>query len=119
MSVYDHIKFIEEDGSKYKYELKTTLKYFSPRYQRWVIAKAGERFDGATGAIDIDSKAWIIHDVLCRDGKFADRSKCTNWQASMILHDILEDEGRWFRKVTWFWATWLFGGGKARVNGLI
>lgn len=117
-SVFDHMDITSDGKGSFHYVMTSTLKYFSPRYRRWVIANKGDRFDGATGAIDIDSKAWIIHDVLCRDGRFADGTKCTNWMASHILKDILKDEGRWFRARTWFVATWLFGGGKARENGM-
>ena len=117
-SVFDNIELKSDGKGGYSYVMKTTLKYFSPRYRRWVIAKKGDVFDGATGAIDIDSKGWIVHDVLCRDGVFEDGSKCNNWQASKVLSDILADEGRWFRSQTWLVATWLFGGGKARDNGM-
>lgn len=104
---------------KFKYRLKVDISYYSTRYDCIVRGKKGEVFDGATGAIDIDSYGWVIHDILCRDGCFADGTPCNNWQASMVLHDVLRSEGRWFRKYTWFLATWLFGGGKARDNGLI
>ena len=117
MSIFNHIKLTSNGNGGYNYVMKTTLKYFSERYRRWVVARKGDVFDGATGAIDIDSKGWIIHDVLCRDGVFEDGTKCTNLMASNVLSDILKDEGRWFRARTWFVATWLFGGGKARDNG--
>tara|TARA_R110000772_G_scaffold68760_1_gene152350 strand:+ start:5206 stop:5442 length:237 start_codon:yes stop_codon:yes gene_type:complete len=77
------------------------------------------RSDGATGAMDIDSKAWWVHDQLCRDGTFACGSKCTNLQASTVLYNILKDEGYWFRARTWFIMTLAFGGGKARRNGIL
>lgn len=118
MSVWENIRIIENSKDNLRYELKRKIYYFSPRYNRAISAEAGERFDGATGAIDINSNSWIIHDVLCRDGCFYDGTPCNNLQASLVLRDILEDEGRWFRKNTWFLATWLFGGGKARDNGL-
>lgn len=106
------------DKGGYNYVITKDVAYFSKRYGKWVKAKKGEKFDGATGAMDIDSKGWIIHDVLCRDGKFSDGTECTNWQASRILSDILSSEGRYIRSKTWFAATWLFGGGKARRNGM-
>lgn len=117
--VYEIVRPLDLDDPKgFKYELTKDVSYFSKRYNKFVVAKKGERFDGATMAIDIDSYGWLIHDVLCRDGCFADGSPCNNWQASQVLSDILKSEGRWFRKYTWFWATWLFGGGEARKNGL-
>lgn len=117
-SIWGYIKIIGNPKNGLRYELKKDIGYYCPRYDKRVTAKAGERFDGATGAIDIDSRAWIIHDVLCRDGCFDDGSKCNNRQASQILSDILRSEGRWFRSVTWYFATWLFGGGQARKNGM-
>lgn len=118
MSIWADIRILRNDKSEFKYELKRTLGYYSAKYGKSVTAEKGEKFDGATGALDIDSRAWIIHDVLCRDGQFDDGTPCTNWQASKVLADILEKEGRWFRKHTWFLATWLFGGGKSRDNGM-
>jgi len=101
-----------------EYLRKTKLRYYSPRYNRSVTIDVGYYSDGATGAIDIESNAWWVHDVLCNTGKWDDGTKCTNWQASMVLSDILHDEGRLIRARTWFAATWLFGGGEARKNGM-
>ena len=76
------------------------------------------RSDGATGAFDLNSKSWWVHDRLCNTGLFDDGSKCSNLQASTIIYDILKNEGRWFRARTWFAATLLFGGGECRKNGM-
>lgn len=100
------------------YTNKKLITYFSVRYQKWISVPAGYKSDGATGAKDISGDSWWIHDKLCDDGTFDDGTKCTNWQASKILSDVLKKEGRWFRARTWFVATWLFGGGKARNNGM-
>ena len=100
------------------YKLQTEILYHSVRYKKMVIVEVGYESDGATGAIDIPSKGWWVHDKLCDTGIFYDGTKCTNWQASMILSDILSQEGRWFRAKTWFITTWLFGGGRARDNGM-
>lgn len=118
MSIFDNIKLKSNGKGGYNYVITQQVSYFSMRYQQFIIAEKGEHFDGATGAMDIDSKAWIIHDVLCRDGCFAGGDVCTNLQASTILSDILKEDGFWFRARSWFTATWLFGGGKARDNGL-
>ena len=88
------------------------------RYSKEVVVTAGSRSDGATGAWDITSRSWWVHDQLCNTGKFEDGTPCTNLQASTILSDILKSEGRWFRARTWFSMTLLFGGGKARDNGV-
>ena len=102
-----------------KYINTETFRYFSPRYQKEVVVPAGYKSDGATGAIDISSKGWWVHDVLCDTGEWEDGTPVSNWQASRVLSDILAEEGRYVRKYTWLWATWLFGGGKARENGMI
>ena len=92
--------------------------YYSYKYSRCVTVPYRFPSDGATGALDISSKGWWVHDVLCATGTFDDKTKCSNWQASMILRDILNSEGRWFRKYSWFIMTFLFGGGKCRENGM-
>lgn len=118
-SVFDFVNVIRAtDGKKLGYEVKENLAYESKRYDKWITIKKGDKSDGATSAPDIDSWCWLIHDDLCNFGVFEDGSKCTNWQASKILSDILKAEGKWFRSFTWFTATWLFGGGKARKNGM-
>ena len=119
-SIYDYITPIY-DGSFniLGYRIIKTKTYHSKRYNKNITIKPSDMpYDGATGAKDINSFGWLFHDVLCRDGRFDDGSKCTNWQASKVLSDILESEGRWFRGKSWFIATWLFGGGKARRNGI-
>lgn len=100
------------------YVLKNTITYRSLRYGKTIVVPIGYPSDGATGAIDINSRAWWVHDYLCDTGKFSDGSPCNNLQASTIISDILKAEGRWFRARTWFVATYLFGGGRARHNGM-
>jgi hypothetical protein len=121
IDIYKHIEPITDgSGRVLGYQVIKDYHYFSPRYKKHVVARTTDKpYDGATGAIDINSYGWLIHDVLCRDGCFSDGSKCTNWQASTILSDILKSEGRWFRARSWFITTWLLGGGKARKNGMI
>jgi len=101
-----------------KYELPYTITYYSERYNKSVVVPKGYKSDGATGAMDIWSEGWWVHDKLCDTGTWSDGSPCNNWQASTVLADILNEEGRWFRSKYWWVATWLFGGGKARENGL-
>jgi len=102
----------------FDYVVTNGVTYYSMRYNRFITAKVGDVFDGATGAMDIDSFAWIFHDVLCRYGCFEDGTKCNNWQASQVVSDILKKQGHNVRSKTWFAATWLFGGDKARKNGM-
>lgn len=101
-----------------KYLCPYEIKYFSERYRKWVTVEKGYPSDGATGGFDIWSEAWWVHDLLCDRGTWDDGTPVTNWQASQVLQDILVDEDRYFRSKTWFWATWLFGGGEARKNGM-
>lgn len=96
-----------------------TIIYNSPRYGKTVSVPEGYESDGATGAIDIWSEGWWVHDRLCERGTWDDGTMCNNWQASTVLSDILRSEGRWIRAIYWWPATWLFGGGKARDNGML
>lgn len=120
MKIYEYVEPIRTgSGFVIGYQVIKSKSYFSKRYGKRVnIYTIDPPYDGATGACDIDSLGWVFHDVLCRDGVFADGSPCTNWQASKVLTDILKDDGFWFRARTWFAATWLFGGGKSRKNGM-
>tara|TARA_R110000851_G_scaffold66267_1_gene150002 strand:- start:647 stop:1012 length:366 start_codon:yes stop_codon:yes gene_type:complete len=117
-SVFHHVRIIYKDGGKLCYVVKDEQSYFSKRYGKWVTCHDGMQSDGATGALDIDSFSWLFHDKLCDTGLFDDGTKCTNWQASQIISDILKSEGYWFRSKTWLWSTFAFGGGKARDNGM-
>lgn len=103
---------------KNHYRNAMAFTYYSFRYHKHVTVPYLYPSDGATGAIDVCPKAWLVHDVLCDSGVFDDGTQCTNWQASMILSDILKEEGYWIRQFTWLCMTWLFGGGKARENGM-
>jgi len=118
--IYEYIEKIKTgSGVTIGYRVIKGKDYFSVRYQKHLNIRVTDKpYDGASGAMDIDSFGWLFHDVACRDGCFSDGSPLNNWQASQILSDILKSEGRWFRRYTWFAATWLFGGGKARDNGI-
>lgn len=107
---------IRDDGT---YKLNETIAYHSRRYGKTVTVPAGMISDGATGAMDITSRGWWIHDRLCNTGIWDDGTPLTNWQCSQVLQDVLTEEGRRWQGHRWFWATWLFGGGKARQNGMI
>jgi len=91
-----------------RYILDEPTSYHSPRYNKTVNIPAGYTSDGATGAFDIISSGWWVHDWLC-DGKgFEDGTQPTNWQASNILHDILKAEGYWARAEYWRLATYYY-----------
>ena len=104
--------------SKLPYLLQEDISYYSKRYDKYVHCVEGDESDGATGAFDIKSASWWIHDQLCKTGMFSDGTLCSNLQASMIIYDILCAEGRWFRARTWMISTFAIGGGEARKNGL-
>ena len=119
---------------KLRYSVCEKQVYFSKRYNKTVTTQFGFMSDGATGAIDIKGKikaydtwdekyiyvslAWIIHDKLCNTGVFDDGTRCTNFQASTILSDILLSEGRYFRTLYWWPMTYVFGGGKCRITNI-
>jgi len=111
------IEYLDRKGNK-RYVTTCEIRYKSKRYGKWIILEHNFDSDGATGAYDINSFGWLLHDKLCKTGLFSDNTRCNNWQASKVLSDVLDEEDRWFRKHTWFWATWVFGGGKARKNGM-
>lgn len=100
------------------YRLNNPEKYYSKRYGKWVELEDDMFSDGATGAFDIFSLAWWIHDKLCDTGKWMDGTRLTNWQASRVLADILWSERRFFRSIYWLFTTFLGGGGEARKNGM-
>ncbi len=102
----------EQVGGK-KYKLIEGITYLSPRYKKWVDCPVGMLSDGATGAKDLPGSAsWWVHDKLCEDAAFSDGTPCTAWQASIVLRDILFEEGHGFRARTWTWATFLLGSWK-------
>lgn len=101
------------------YEVLTPYVYYSARYNRSVTVDAKMYSDGATMARDLENTdAWLVHDNLCRYGIWDDGSRISNWQASVVLSDILRRDGYTLEAVTWLVATFLFGGGAARKNGL-
>jgi len=103
---------------KREYKLPYTIRYYSKRYDKHVIVEEGFESDGATGAFDIWSEAWWVHDKICETGKWSDGTSVTNWQASTVLADILDSEQRYFRARYWWVMTWLLGCEKARENGM-
>lgn len=101
------------------YEVTSGYTYYSPRYNRFLTIPEGFYSDGATNALDIpNTDAWIVHDHICRYAVWDDGTKIDNWTASTVLGDILWRDGYHLRAVVWWWATYLFGGGAARDNGM-
>lgn len=114
---------------KRRYRNTKTFRYYSARYHKFVTVEEGMPSDGATGGLDVCDRSFYTHDKLCNTGKFDDGTPCTNWQASTIHSDILKDCAKKAKfgkgkvlfnlMAIWRWpATWLFGGGKCRDNGM-
>lgn len=113
------LKYIKDrPGKKKPYKLLTSYLYKSKRYGKSIFLPASYRSDGATGAIDIPSSGWWVHDALCDGGCWDDGTKLNNWQCSTVLYDILKSEGRWVRARRWRYATFALGGGECRKNGM-
>tara|TARA_R110000744_G_scaffold55770_4_gene117879 strand:+ start:956 stop:1384 length:429 start_codon:yes stop_codon:yes gene_type:complete len=117
-SVFNYVTISENEEGETVYTCNENIGYYSRRYLKWIIREAHDPSDGATGAKDIDSFSWLFHDELCDTGKWEDDEPCTNWEGSNVCSDILDEEGYWFRKHSWFAFTWLFGGKKLRKNGM-
>lgn len=100
------------------YEVIERFVYKSKRYNRTITIEPGFYSDGATGAKDINSTAWFVHDHICRYAVWDDGTKIDNWTASTVLGDILWNEGHRARSVYWWFATYFLGGGAARKNGM-
>ena len=114
---YEVIDPAEHAGKKYR--LLEDIRYHSKRYGTRVYCPVGMLSDGATGAHDIETSiSWWVHDRLCEDACFLHGEPCTAWMASMVLRDILKDEGHGIRARFWTWATFLFGSwiNKARAG---
>jgi len=142
VKVISSIEFSILDNGKYR--LDKAITYYSARYKRTVTVPAGYISDGATGAMDIASRAWWAHDILCDRGEWDDGTRLSNWECSQVLQDILVEESparpaenanpqewrraiwdryrpssRYWQSKRWFWATFLLGGGAARKNGML
>jgi len=89
----------------------------SARYGKKVVIEEGDDSDGASGAFDIYSSAWFIHDNLCDNAVWNDGTPCTAWMAAQTIGDVLSQEGRWARARYWRWMTFIFGCKKTRSNG--
>lgn len=130
-----------ETGKK-GYILLGDYVYYSKRYNRYIFIKKGTWSDGATGFVDLGSDnpvsnffAWcrnrihhlkgnkksgwfFVHDEICVTGKWDDGTLIDNWTASTVAGDILWSANYQFWSIPIWWATYLFGGGEARKNGM-
>ena len=100
------------------YRAPRKIRYESPRYPgKTITVPEGYESDGATGAFDICSDSWWVHDVICDRATWDDGTPINAWQAAAVLSDILASEGRWARAIYWRWTTYLIGCHKTRKNG--
>ena len=67
------------------YESLSSYVYYSPRFNRTLTVPTGFYSDGATGARDVDTDAWWVHDVICRYGKWDSGELIDNFTASTVL----------------------------------
>ena len=124
------------------YILLEDYVYFSKRYNRSKSLFQPMWSDGATSFVDLGADnimsrlfawcrnrihhmkgnkqtAWFfVHDAFCNDGEWDGGEKISNWDASTVAGDILWAAGYRFWSIPIWWATWLFGGGAARKNGM-
>jgi hypothetical protein len=106
-------KGLSDDGMKYC--LHESASAYSRRYDRWIHIDAGTLSDGATGAKDLlSSWSWWFHDELCSNCCWSNGSPCSAKQASQVVSDILDDEGRDIRRWTWKFCTYWFGSRKIK-----
>lgn len=85
------------------YVLLDEVRYWSKRYGKGVTVPIGYRSDGASFiASDIGGISWWVHDWLCDKHEWDDLSYCSSWESSMVLHDILVEQGQWCRAKLWF-----------------
>lgn len=92
------------------YILLEDFWYYSERFDEWIHLEQGMFSDGASGAYDIHSASWWVHDKLTMYDQcyFLSGDSVSNYEASMILKDILSEEGRTFRSYSWFFSTWFY-----------
>lgn len=108
-----------DDKGRTRYRLLESIVYFDKRSGKFVTIPVGYISNGASGpAIDIASLSWWVHDWLVETMKWDDGSYCSIWDSSLVLHDILMEENRWFRAKTWFLATMIFGYIRGKVPKL-
>ena len=106
-----HLGYHKEKGL---YILDEDIVYLSPRYNKFLTVKAGATSDGATGALDIFSMSWWVHDEICKTCKWDDGEKISALQAALVLFDILWQEKHYLRSIYWGVTTFLAGCKKCR-----
>jgi hypothetical protein len=92
--------------------------FYSVRYKKRILIPEGFPSNGANVVIDLCPTAFFLHDYGCVTGTWLDGSLMCNRELSTVYHDVLCAFGfRWLAKIRWI-GTFLWGGGKARENGM-
>lgn len=135
---------IKDDPDGMRYQLAKEFKYYSRLFNRTITIPKGRKSDGATGARDLGAietgwrgwwskaigklmhspegnrtAAWFVHDELCITGCWDDGTKISNFVCSTVLSVILYSDGYKRESISWWFATFFKGGGKARENGML
>lgn len=98
--------FVDPDTGIKDYEELVGYTYHSERYDEDITVALGERSDGATKAPDIATRAWQVHDVICKKWRWDSGKKITVLQSSMVLYDIFKEEYQPHRGRLWGFATY-------------
>jgi len=93
--------------------------YYSPRYDKRLTIPNGYPSNGADTVRDICPTGFFCHDFCCNEGMWDNGSKMCNREASFIYYDILVafKVPKMIAMIRWI-GTFLFGGGRARKNGI-
>lgn len=81
--------------------------YFSKRFNKSITITKEFISDGATGAKDINSMSWWIHDALSEWEHWDDGSFCSIYDSSLVIYDVLKSEDRYIRAPLWFIGTFV------------
>jgi len=103
-----HFRMLNPPVEGKRFELLSPILHYSDRYRKLVFVKAGYMSDGASGARDIASQGWWVHDILCDKKAWADGTPCSAWQSSVVLYDIMKSEGYTLSAPAWAFFTFAF-----------
>jgi hypothetical protein len=90
-----HFTMYQDSHGKTYYKLEEPIMYISHRYSKTITVRS---------IIPLHCR----YDILVSTMQWDDGSYCNPWKSSMVLHDILLKENRWFRAKTWFIATMIY-----------
>ena len=102
---------------KQQYRSLEDYVWKDPKNGKLIVIPKGTVSDGASGAYDVFGASWWVHDAICVDPHYEDGTPIGAHNAARILSHILRANGRLFRSVSWYVATYFFGCKNARKNG--